>query len=91
MEGVVESIPSSLYGDLSKDLVGIVLGTQDKDIISTELAKNIIYLWRQDQLATPAGLSTLLKAAVKVDATKTYAALDNLGLNEVTVSLKGIQ
>ncbi|MGD2142198.1 MAG: hypothetical protein PVH79_01805 [Candidatus Bathyarchaeota archaeon] len=90
MESLAENIPTSLQGDLSKKLIGIVLGTQDKDAISTELAKKIIYLWRQDQLATPTGLTALLEAATTIDAQETYSVLDELGLQEVTVALKNI-
>jgi len=91
MENLVESIPSSLHGDLSKKLVSVVLGTQDKDAIPTELAKKIIYLWRQDQLATPTGLMALLKAAAMVDAEASYSILDELGLKEMTIALKSLQ
>lgn len=90
MESVVEGIPSSLHGDLSKKLVGIVLGTQHKDAIPAELAKKIIYLWRQDQLASPTGLLALIEAAVMVDDAATYSALDELGLKEVAVALKRV-
>jgi hypothetical protein len=88
MESVVDGVPDSLYEDLSKKLVGIVLGTQDKDAVPTELAKKIIYLWRQDQLASPTGLVALLDAGVMVDSEKTYSTLDELGLQEVVASLK---
>jgi hypothetical protein len=88
MESVVDGVPDSLYEDLSKKLVGIVLGAQDKDAVPTELAKKIIYLWRQDQLASPTGLVALLDAGVMVDSEVTYSALDELGLQEVVASLK---
>lgn len=88
MESVVEGIPNSLYEDLSKKLVGLVLGTQDKDAVPTDLAKKIIYLWRQDQLASPTGLVALLDAAVMVNSEVTYSALNELGLQEVVASLK---
>lgn len=91
MESVVERIPNSLYGDLSKRLVNLVLGTQDKNAVPAELAKKIIYLWRQDQLASTTGVMTLLEAAITVDAEATYASLDELGLKEVTVVLKTLR
>lgn len=91
MESLVESIPSSLHGDLSKKLVGVVLGTQDKDAIPTELAKKIIYLWRQDQLATPTGLMALLEAAAMIDVEVSCSILDELGLQEVTIALRSLQ
>jgi len=87
MEKAVESIPTSLYGDISKRLIGIVLDTQEKDAVPTELAKKIIYLWRQDQLTTPIGLRALLEASMMVDSSKTYFALEELGLQKVALAL----
>jgi len=88
MESVVERIPNSLHEDLSKKLVSLVLGTKDKDAVPAELAKKIIYLWRQDQLASVTGISTLLEAATTVDADATCSCLDEFGLQEVVVALK---
>lgn len=91
MESVVEGIPNSLYEDLSKKLVGLVLGTQDKDAIPTDLAKKIIYLWRQDQLASPTGILALLEAANMANPEAAYATLYELGLQEVVVTLKSLK
>jgi hypothetical protein len=88
MEKVIETIPASLMGDLSKKLVNIVLGTKDKNAVPAELAKKVIYLWRQDQLASPTGVMTLLEAAVMADSEITYTTLDELGLQEVSATLK---
>lgn len=91
METIVEGIPASLHKNISKKLVAIVLGTRDKDAIPTELAKKIIYLWRQDQLATKTGIVAMLEASVLVDAESTYQILDEMGLQELTISLKSLQ
>ena len=91
MNTVVESVPASLYGDLSKKLVSLVLGTTDKDAIPSDLAKKIIYLWRQDQLASRTGIQTLLEAAHMADPEGTYTLLNELGLKELTVALKNLQ
>lgn len=90
LETLVEGIPASLHNNLSKKLVNIVLGTKDKDAIPTELAKKIIYLWREDQLATKTGITAMLEAAVLVDDAATYQLLDELGLQELTVALKNL-
>ena len=87
MENVIESMPNSLQGELSKSLISIVIGSEDKNAISTELAKKIIYLWRRDQLATTTGILTLLEASVMVDVNLTREALDTLGLNQVAAEL----
>ena len=91
MEAVVEGIPNSLHGDLSKKLIDIVLGTQDKNAVPAELAKKIIYLWRQEQIASLTGILSLLEASVMVDSEATYSALDELGLQETTAVLKTMQ
>ena len=91
MEAVVEGIPNSLHGDLSKKLIDIVLGTQDKNAVPAELAKKIIYLWRQEQIASLTGILTLLEASVMVNSEATYSALDELGLQETTAVLKTLQ
>jgi hypothetical protein len=52
------------------------------------LAKKIIYLWRQDQLATKTGIEALIEGAIKVDASMTFQLLDELGLAEVSIALK---
>ena len=90
MESIVERIPNSLHGDLSNKLVEIVLGTKERNVIPTEMAKKIIYLWRQDQLASPTGVEALLEAAVMVDVEATHSILDQLGLQEVTVALRNL-
>jgi hypothetical protein len=90
MESIVERIPNSLHGDLSNRLIEIVLGTKEKNVIPTEMAKKIIYLWRQDQLASPTGVDALLEAAVMVDVEATHSILDQLGLQEVTVALRNL-
>lgn len=91
MNTVMDGVPASLYGDLSKKLVALVLGTTDKDAIPSDLAKKIIYLWRQDQLASRAGIQTLLEAAQMANAEGTYNLLNELGLKELTIALKNIQ
>jgi len=90
MEKAVEKIPSSLLGDLSKNLVNIVLGAKDKNAVPTDLAKKVIYLWRQDQLATVTGLTTLMEVSLMVDAEETYSTLDKLGLQEITATIKSL-
>jgi len=87
----VEGIPKSLFGDLSKRLVEIVLGAEEKDAVPTELAKKIIYIWRQDQLASKIGIEALLEAAVIVNPEATSEVLDEMGLHEVTVALRNLE
>jgi len=91
METLVEDIPHSLYDGLSKRLVEIVLETGDRNAVPAELAKKIIYLWRQDQLTSKTGIATMLEAAMLVDAEATGQILGEFGLQEVAVALKNLQ
>lgn len=87
---MIEQIPVSLYKNLSDKLVAVILDSDDKDAVSTEMTKKIIYLWRQDQLATPAGLETLIQAASGVDIEATVKILDDLGLQQIAVAVKDL-
>jgi len=91
MEKIVEGVPASLHGDLSKKLVAIVLGAKNKDAVPTELAKKIIYLWRQDQLASKTGIRIMLEAAAMVDVEATRRILDELGLQQQSVALQRLR
>ena len=85
---VMNKIPVSLYTNLSDKLVSVILDSDDRDAISTEETKKIIYLWRQDQLASPIGIETLLKAGSKIDQVAVERILDNLGLQEIAVAIR---
>lgn len=86
----VNKIPVSLYKTLSDKLVSIILDAKNRDAVSSENTKKIIYLWRQDQLASPTGIETLLDAGMKVDQSAVEKILDNLGLLEVAVSISSL-
>ena len=88
MEKGLEDIPTSLLDDLSKKLVAIVLESKDKNAVPPELAKKIIYLWRQDQLASTTGIEALLNGSIKIDPEATYKLLIELGLQELTITLR---
>lgn len=85
---VMNKIPVSLYTNLSDKLVSVILDSDDRDAISTEETKKIIYLWRQDQLASPIGIETLLRAGSKIDQVAVERILDNLGLQEIAVAIR---
>ena len=91
MESVVDNIPVSLYEELSKNLVDSILDNEKKDAVPTDVAKKIIYLWRQDQLKTPAGIKTLIEASLTANPEETYQVLNQLGLEETIISLRAIQ
>lgn len=86
----INNIPVSLYKKLADKMVSIILDSEDRGAISAEETKKIIYLWRQDQLASPTGIETLLKAGMKVDQTAIEKVLDDLGLEEVIVEVRAL-
>ena len=85
---VVRVIPVSLYGIVSKRLIEIVLGTEKTESIPTSLAKSILYLWQRDQLENEVGIEKLLEAAMFVESEKTLAFFQEVGLQELVISLK---
>jgi hypothetical protein len=87
---VINKVPVSLYKTMSDKLVSIILDSDDRDAVSTEMTKKIIYLWRQDQLASPTGIETLIKAAATVDSLAVSKVMDDLGLKELTVAIKNL-
>jgi hypothetical protein len=86
----MNKVPVSLYKTLSDKLVSIILDSDDRDAVSTEMTRKIIYLWRQDQLASPTGIETLIKAAATVDSQAVSKVMDDLGLRELTVAVKNL-
>ena len=84
----INTIPVSLHKNLADKLVSVILDSDDRGAISSEETKKIIYLWRQDQLASPTGIETLLNTGVKVDCEACYKILDDLGLKEVVAEVK---
>ena len=86
----IKNVPVSLYKTLSDKLVSIILDSEDRDAVSAEMTKKIIYLWRQDMLASPTGIETLVEAAVQVDSTAVVKVMDDLGLQELTVAVKNL-
>jgi hypothetical protein len=84
----INSIPKSLHKTLSEKLVSLILDSDDKSAISSESTKKIIYLWRQDQLASPTGIETLLRAGILVNGESVEKILDELGLLEVVTEVR---
>jgi len=87
---VVNKVPASLYKPLSEKLVSIILDAEDRNAVSADMTKKIIYLWRQDMLASPTGIEALVKAAVQVDSVAVVKVMDDLGLKELTVAVKNL-
>lgn len=77
-----------MYGIVSKRLIEIVLETEKTDKVPTPLARSILYLWQRDQLENEVGIQKLLEAAMMVEPEKTLALFQEIGAQEVVISLK---
>jgi hypothetical protein len=86
----INKVPVSLYKTLSDKLVSIILDSDEKNAVSAEVTKKIIYLWRQDQLASPTGIDTLIRAALMVDSISVAKVLDDLGLKELMLVVRNL-
>jgi hypothetical protein len=84
----INKIPVSLYKTLSDKLVSTILENGKGYKISSDTAKKIIYLWRADQLASPAGIQTLVTTAMKVNQQAVEKILENLGLQELAIEAR---
>jgi hypothetical protein len=86
----INKIPVSLHKILSDKLVSIILDTENRNAVSSETTKKIIYLWRQDQLASSTGIKALLSAGMNVDPLAVEKELDNLGLQELAIEARSL-
>ncbi len=84
---VVDEIPTSLLKNFAKDLINIILSDATTDKVPVDLAKKIIYLWRQDSLASPDGVRALYEAAVLVNPETLSGIVRRYGLESLVVSI----
>jgi hypothetical protein len=84
---LVKSIPRPMREGLSENLMDILLEAKDGGNIPSSVAKMILYYWQRDQLASEAGLTSLLRALVEADPMKTAAVLDDFGLDEIKLAI----
>ncbi|MCW4049171.1 MAG: hypothetical protein NWE89_05475 [Candidatus Bathyarchaeota archaeon] len=84
----INNVPVSLYKTLSEKLVSLILDSENNNAVSTETTKKIIYLWRQDQLASTTGIETLIHAAIAINVEDTVEIMNELGLQELSIAVK---
>jgi hypothetical protein len=75
---LVESIPAEKWVPLSDKLIGVILGTKNEDKMPNTLANTMLLHMKNGTVNSKAGLTTLLEAAVLLDAEKTVGALSEL-------------
>jgi len=84
---VVEKIPVERCGDLSTALMDLLLVSKKGDKIASSLIKDVLQLWRKDELSTRQGLKLLLEIAASSDPEETGNLLTSEGLTEVAKML----
>ncbi len=75
---LIESVPTEKWGTLSEQLIGVILSAKNEQKMPIPLANTILLHMKNGTANSEAGLTSLLEAAVTVDAEKTVAALGEL-------------
>ena len=84
---VIGKIPSELLNDLSIGLMDLLLVSKGGEKIPSPLIKEMLNLWRKDELGTAHGLKLLLEAALSVDPEKAGEFFTSKGLTELAKDL----
>lgn len=77
-----------MYEMLSEKLFDALLEAKGGENVPSSLAKSILYYAQRERLASNAGLINLLRALVIADPEKANAILEEVGLEEVNLSLR---
>lgn len=88
MDEITNLIPVSLYGTVSKRLIGILLSAEKTNNIPTALAKSVLYLWQRDQLENEVGIKKLIEATMFVEPDQTVGFFREIGIQEIAVALR---
>lgn len=89
LEKIARNIPKSLWNVASEKLVDITLNSTNASKMPSDIAKRILYYWQRDQLATEVGLHLLLEASMILEPEKTIDLMEEFGLSEIVVLLRG--
>ena len=80
---IVELIPAEKWGQLSDQLIGVILGAKNEDKMPNLLANTILLHMKDSTVSSKAGLVALLEASVLLDAEKTVVALGDLQMLKI--------
>lgn len=86
--GVLEQIPPRLRGELSIELMDLLLVTKKGDIMPASSAKELLRLWHDDKLNSDAGLKVLLETALYIDPDETRNLLTRRDLEPIARGLR---
>ena len=84
---IIRKIPSEIQSDLSIGLMDLLLVSKGGEKIPSPLIKELLNLWRKQELGTTHGLKLLLEAALSVDPEKAGEFFTSKGLMELAKDL----
>ncbi|MFB0543908.1 MAG: hypothetical protein ACETVR_03915 [Candidatus Bathyarchaeia archaeon] len=84
---IIGKIPSELRSDLSIGLMDLLLVSKEGEKVPSPLIKELLNLWRKDELSTVQGLKLLLEAVLSVDPEKAGELFASKGLTELAKDL----
>lgn len=85
--GSIEAVPTELRSELSIVLMDLLLVAKDGEKVPSPLIKDLLNLWRKDELSTTRGLSLLIEAALSVDPGKVREVFLSKRLEAIAKSL----
>ena len=85
---LVTKIPVEKREILSEKLVDCILTSKNDEKMSNQLANAILYHWQNNVLKSESGIAVLLEAALLLEPEKTFSALDELQMANITKQIK---
>jgi len=84
---IVDAMPKDLLADASMCVLDAILVSKKGDKMPSALAKELLYLCKNNQLNSRPGLAVLLEAALAMDPEETKRSLSNKGLASIAEKL----
>jgi len=85
---VVTKIPVEKREILSEKLADFILTSKNDEKMPNQLANAILYHWQHDLLKSESGMAVLLESALLLEPEKTFSALDELQMANITRQIK---
>ena len=91
LEMITREIPPKKRKDLQERLLGLILDSDRVGLIPTNLAKNLLRLYQEDQLHSGLGLELTLEAALIIEREKSIRLFsEDVALSKSASALKNL-
>ena len=88
---IVKMVPTAKREELSTKLMDLILKSKSADKMPSSLARTLLHHWQQGPLTNEIGLTTLLEAAVILEAEKAMNFLEEkLQLPDVARAVRAV-